>query len=143
MFTFLSSLQVFAFLFFPFSDSPVSLTYNEHNSTVSGETGKEVRLTINAVAFPGKIKYQWWLEPFDTHLPPINVSGNSQFEVIVSESTLSSTLVIRGMFFELVGEYRVHVDNGIKSGRNYRFTAVLLSKQIYTTCLIIMYCIPS
>ena len=104
-----------------FTDSPVSLSYRQDESTIFSPLYRPVHIPIEVIAYPRTVSFQWLFNDSGKGWVSVNASDD-QFSI--TEQGMNSTLTINKLYLNLTGDYRVEASNGIKSAKVYRFTVL-------------------
>ena len=102
-----------------FTDSPVSLSYRQEESTIFSPLYRPVHIPIEVTAYPRTVSFQWYFNDSGEGWVSVN-SSDDRFNII--EQEMNSTLTINKLYLNLTGDYRVETSNGIRSLKVYGFT---------------------
>ena len=103
-----------------FSDAPFSLTYRIHESTLASPFDKLVRLSVDVLAYPRKVSFQWYFKAPDTDWKLITTSDI--FTVNINGQRTMSELIINKLILNLTGRFRLDASNGINGVKQFNFT---------------------
>ena len=102
-----------------FTDSPVSLSYRQDESTIFSPLYLPVHIPIEVIAYPRIVSFQWYFNESGEEWVSVNASDR-RFNII--EQGINSILTINKLYLNLTGDYRVKASNGIRSAKVYGFT---------------------
>ena len=118
-----------------FTDSPVSLSYRQDESTIVSPLYRLVHVPIEVIAYPRTVSFQWYFSDSGRWMS-VNASDR-RFNI--TEQGMNSILTINKLYLNLTGDYRVEASNGIRSAKVYGFivrpegTVLLRSYNLYTS----------
>ena len=101
-----------------FSDAPFSQTYKLKESMLASPLHKPVNLSVDVLANPRTVSFQWYFMPADTDLELINTSDI----YTVNNQEIRSELIINQFALNLTGHYRLDASNGINGVKQFNFT---------------------
>ena len=101
-----------------FTDSPVSLSYRQDESTIFSPLYRPVHIPIEVTAYPSTVSFQWYLSDSGRWMS-VNASDD-RFNI--TEQGMNSTLTINKLYLNMIGDYRVETSNGIRNAKVYGFT---------------------
>ena len=113
-----------------FSDAPFSLTYRLNDSTHASPLEKPVRLSVDVLAYPRMVFFQWYFKPADTDWELITTSDIYIVNNINGQKTMSE-LIINKFTLNLTGYYRLDASNGVRGVKHFNFTVKVQGKVNY------------
>ena len=102
------------------SDAPFSLTYRLNESTHASLLHKPVRLSVEVLANPRTVSFQWYFKPADTDWELITTSDVYTISVINAGKT--SVLRINEFTVRFSGQYRLDANNGVGPVKQFLYT---------------------
>ena len=119
-----------------FTDSPVSLSYRQDESTIVSPLYCLVHVPIEVIiAYPRTVSFQWY---FNDSGRWMSVSASDD-RFNITKQGMNSILTINKLYLNLTGAYRVEASNGIRSAKVYGFivrpegTVLPRSYNLYTS----------
>ena len=101
-----------------FTDSPVSLSYRQDESTIFSPIYRPVHIKIEVIAYPRTVSFQWFFNDSVKGWVSVNASDDG---FSITEQGMNSTLTINKLYLNLTGDYRVETSNGIRNAKVYGF----------------------
>ena len=113
-----------------FSDAPFSQTYKLKESMLASPLHKPVRLSVDVLANPRTVTFQWYFKPAYTDWELISTSEKHT----VNNQGMRSELIINKFALNLTGRYRLDASNGINGVKQFNFTVKAQGRVIYWFC---------
>ena len=110
-----------------FSDAPYSLTYRINESTLASPLYKPIHLSVDVLANPRTVSFQWYFKSEDTDLELISTSD----KYTINNQGMRSELIIKKFALNLTGRYRVDASNGINGVKQFNFTVKAQGEVLY------------
>ena len=103
-----------------FSDAPFSLIYRLNESTLAFPLHNPVRLSVDVLAYPSMVSFQWYFKPTETAWELITTSDIYTVSVINGGRT--SVLTINEFTVRFSGQYRLDATNGVGPVKQFLYT---------------------
>ena len=101
-----------------FSDAPFSQTYKLKESMLASPLHKPVNLSVDVLANPRTVSFQWYFKPADTGWELVTASAI----YTVNNQGMRSELIIHKFALNLTGRYRLDASNEINGVKQFNFT---------------------
>ena len=101
-----------------FSDAPFSQTYKLKESILASPLHKPVNLSVDVLANPRTVSFQWYFKPADPDWELISTSDI----YTINNQRMRSELIIDKFALNLTGRYRLDASNGINGVKQFNFT---------------------
>ena len=98
----------------------MSPTYRLDQSLYTSASLHPVRLSVDILANPKNVTYQWYFNPEETHWEVI--TSSDVYTLSVLNQGMTSVLTIKKFTVNLKGRYRLDVTNGVGPVKQFQFT---------------------